>query len=98
MNSIPQVAGAIEMILTKRAEELAHESGFVQRRSPLTGAIFSQMCVFGWMALPQASYPQLRQVAASLGAHVSQQAIEQRFGATSTALLRSVLTEALSYV
>jgi hypothetical protein len=99
MSSIPQVAEAMQTILTRRAEELAEETGFVQRSTAqLDGPIFTQMTVFAWMFNPAASYSQLRHVAASLGVAVSNQAIEQRFGPASSELLKRVLAEAVGEV
>src|SRR5438876_12385504 len=99
MSSIPQVTEAMERVLTTRAKELERESGFVQRSTAqLDGPTFVQTTVFGWMDHPDASYPQLRHVAASLDVSVSTQAVEQRFGAESAALLREVLHEAVREV
>src|SRR5258708_34788157 len=95
MSSIPQVAEAMQRVLTTRAKELERETGFVQRSTAqLGGATFSQTTVFGWMDNAEASYLQLRQVAASLGVSVSSQAVERRFGAESAVLLREGLQEA----
>ncbi len=99
MSSIPQVAEAMQTILTRRAEEVARETKFVQRDSAqLDGPIFVQTLVLCWMANAQASYTQLRHVAASLGVQVSNQAVEQRFGEASAALLKQLLTEAVTTV
>ena len=99
MSSIPQVAEALQRVLTTRAKELERESGFVQRSTAqLDGPIFVQTTVFGWMDTPEASYAQLRHVAASLDVPVSTQAVEQRFGQESAALLRAVLQEAVGEV
>jgi hypothetical protein len=99
MSSISQVADALKRVLTKSAKELERETGFVQRSTAqLDGPIFVHTTVFGWMDTPEASYPQLRHVAASLGVAVSSQAVEQRFGAESAALLREVLQEAVGAV
>jgi len=99
MSSIPQVTEAMERVLTTRAKELERESGFVQRSTAqLDGPSFVQTTVFGWMDHPEASYAQLRHVAASLDVSVSTQAIEQRFGAESAALLREILHEAVGEV
>jgi len=85
MSSISQVAEAMQRVLTRRAKELERESGFVQRSTAqFYGPTFSQSTVFGWMDNPEASYPQLRHVAASLGVSVSSQAVEQRFGAEAS--------------
>src|SRR5260370_762405 len=64
----------------------------------LDGPTFSQTTVFGWMDNAEASYPQLRDVAASLGVSVSSQAVEQRFGVESAGLLRELLQEAVEEV
>ena len=99
MSSIPQVSEAMQRVLTTRAKQLERPTGFVQRSSAqLDGPTFAQTTVFGWMANPQASYPQLRHVAASVDVAVSAQAIEQRFGKESAALLRELLQEAVGEV
>src|SRR6266849_2893117 len=99
MSSIAQVSDALKRVLTARAKELERETGFVQRSTAqLDGPTFSQTTVFGWMDNAEASYPQLRHVAASLGVPVSSQAVEQRFGVESASLLREVLQEAVGEV
>ena len=99
MSSIAQVADALKRVLTTRAKDLERETEFVQRSTAqLDGPTFSQTTVFGWMDTPEASYPQLRHVAASLGVSVSSQAVEQRFGSESASLLRELLQEAVGEV
>src|SRR5437879_2625782 len=99
MSSITQVSEAMKRVLTTQAKHIERETGFVQRSSvQLDGPTFAQMTVFGWMDNPQASYPQLRHVAASLDVSVSTQAVEQRFGTESAALLRELLQEAVGEV
>ncbi|MGZ3618599.1 MAG: hypothetical protein ACXWOL_18335, partial [Ktedonobacteraceae bacterium] len=99
MSSISQVSDALRRVLTTRAKEREREIGFVERSTAqLDGPTFVHTTVFGWMDNPEASYAQLRHVAASLGVPVSSQAVEQRFGAESAALLREVLQEAVGEV
>lgn len=99
MSSISQVSDALKRVLTRRAKEVERETGFVERSTAqLDGPTFVQTTVFGWMDTPEASYPQLRHVAASLGVSVSTQAVEQRFGTESAALLRQLLQEAVAEV
>jgi hypothetical protein len=89
----------MQHVLTRRAKELEREIGFVQRSTAqLDGPTFAQTTVFGWIDSPEASYAQLRHVAASLDVSVSTQTIEQRFGAESAALLRELLQEAVGEV
>lgn len=99
MSSIPQVSQAMQTILSTRATALERSTGFVQRSSvQLDGAKFAQTCVLTWMQKPDASYSQLRHTAASLGVHVSNQAVEQRFGPASRQLMRALLEEAVQEV
>jgi hypothetical protein len=99
MSSITQVSEALRRVLTMRAKELERETGFVERSTArLDGPTFVHTTVFGWLDNPEASYVQLRHVAASLGVPVSSQAVEQRFGAASATLLREVLQEAVGEV
>ncbi len=99
MSSIPQVSEAMRYVLSERATALERESGLVQRSSArLNGAILAQSLVFGFLANPEASYSQLRHVAASLGVQVSRQAIEQRMGQASVVFLRQLLEEATGQV
>lgn len=99
MSTIPQVAEAMQTILTTRAQQVAQATTFVQRASAqLDGPIFVQTLVWCWMANAEASYTQLRHVAASLGVQVSNQAVEQRFGEASAALLKQLLAETVATV
>lgn len=99
MSSIPQVNEAMMSIVCERARALERPTGFVQRSTArLDGATFVQTLVFGWLDQPQASYSQLRHVAESLGASVSKQAVEQRFGEASVQLLHQLLEEAAAHV
>src|SRR5256714_14910504 len=93
-SSIAQVSDLMKTIWPSRAKALERETGFVERSTArLDGAVFSQTTVLTWMQTPEASYSQLRHTAASLGVHVSNQAIEQRFGPASVRLLRALLEE-----
>jgi len=99
MSSLSQVADALKRVLTTRAKEWERETEFVQRSTAqLDGPTFSQTTVFGWLDTPEASSPQVRHGAASLGVSVSSQAVGQRFGVESASLLRELLQEAVGEV
>lgn len=99
MSSISQVSETMQTILTSRATALERASGLVERSTAqLNGAILSQTTVLTWMQNPDASYSQLRHTAASLGVHVSNQALEQRFGHGSVRLMYALLQEAIGQV
>ena len=52
MASIPQVARALQGLLTATADAAAAESGFVRRVRKVTGAAFVQALVLGWLMYP----------------------------------------------
>jgi hypothetical protein len=99
MRSIPQVSEVMTTLLQKRAKERERPTGFVQRSHVrIDGPTFATALVLGWMHWPDASYSQLRHSIASLGVHVSKQAVEQRFGEGSSRLMQALFEEALGTV
>src|SRR5215831_99195 len=95
MESIARVSELAQRFLVERPKELERTSGFVQRSTArLDGPTFVQMCVLGWMNNGSASYSQLNHVVASLDIQVRNQALEERFGAASSQLMRQVWEEA----
>ena len=67
MNKIPQIAEAIQTVLTTKADKIAQKTGFTQRQSKLTGSAFVQTLVLSWLSDPQASLDNLTSMAAQLG-------------------------------
>lgn len=96
MTTIPEVAAVLQTVLSTTADEIARESGWMQRQTKLSGARFIQTLVFGWLATPDASLEALAQTAAALGVTVSPQAIDQRFTPEAAACLEEVLAEAVT--
>jgi hypothetical protein len=95
MPSLPQIATALEQVLTTVADEAAVAVGFVRRQRIVTGAGFVQALVLGWLGQPQASLHQLTQGLAMRGAAISPQGLAQRFGPAAAALLEAVLAAAV---
>jgi DDE family transposase len=98
MTTIPQVALAMQAVLGPVATDAARRSGFVQRRSKLSGARFVQALVFGWLANPRASLEELCQMAALLGVSLRPQSLDERFTERAAACLEQVLTAAMTAV
>lgn len=96
MESLPQVSAAMEHVLTEVADEAAGAVGFVRRRRVLTGALFVQALVLGFLARPMATLHQLTQGVAARGAAISPQGLAQRFGPEAAALLERVLAAAVA--
>jgi hypothetical protein len=98
MESLTQVAAALQHVLTEVADEAAGAVGFVRRRRVLTGALFVQALVLGWLARPDATLHQLTQALAARGAAISPQGLARRFGPEAADLLQRVLAAAVATV
>jgi hypothetical protein len=96
--SVAEIADAMKTVLSIKSEEMGRSSGFVQRVSKLTAAVFVQTLVLGWLKRPSASLSHLSQTAASLGVPVSEQGLDERFGAPAVKLMALVLSAALECV
>lgn len=72
-------------------EELARQTGFVKRKSAISGAMFAQALIFGWLSHPEASYTYLQQMLAVLGCTASAQALEQRMTKAGADFLLALL-------
>jgi len=98
MASIPHLAKVLRTVLTTTAKHAARATGFVRRRSKLSGAKFVQTLVFGWVANPEATYEELVQTAATLGVPLSPQGLEQRFTEKAAQCGEGVLRAAVQHV
>ena len=85
--------GQMQYFLTTRADELARETAFVQRKSPLTGAVFAQALIFSFLGQPASTYTNLQEYTALQQVLVSAQAIEQRMTRSAAAFLLALLRE-----
>lgn len=98
MVTIPQIAEAMQAVLTTVADKAARETRFVQRESKLGGAAFAQTLILGWLENPEATLEELSQTAAALGVVITPQGLDQRFSATAAQCLRHVLVAAVERV
>jgi hypothetical protein len=95
MPTIPQVAQALQSVLTETARVQGQVSGFVQRAGKLDGASWTQTLVWGWLAQPDATLDELAQTAALLGVAITPQGLAERFSAAAAACVRGVLEAGL---
>ena len=98
MDTIPQVAQAMQQVLIHDAEQLGRESGFIRRQRKLTGAGFIQTLVFGFLGNAAATYGVLARRAAWMGVHISRQGLEQRFTRTAADFVQQVLARTVEQV
>lgn len=98
MAIIHQVAREMQEILTTIADEKARETGFVQRASKLSGALFVQTLVFGFLRRPNATWDSLTSTAASLGVIITAPGLLQRCTKAAAVCLYEVLKAAVRRV
>jgi hypothetical protein len=97
MKSVSQVAQAMQTLF-RQANQIARQTGFVQRESKLTGVLFVQTLVSAWLANPQATREALAQMAASLGLSISPQGLSDRFTQEAARFLQRMVEVAVSQV
>jgi hypothetical protein len=97
MNSVSQVEQAMQTVF-KQANQIARQTGFVQRESKLTGVLFVQTLVSAWLANPEATREALAQMAASLGLSISPQGLSDRFTPEAADFLQRMLEVAVTQV
>ena len=98
MASIPQLVQALQTVFTTIADQAGRATDFIVREVKLRDSTFVQMLVFGFVADPHATLEALAQTAAVLGAHITPQALDQRFTETAAACLEQVLATAVVQV
>ncbi len=98
ITTIAQVSACLRGLLGPQAEQIARETGLVQRRSKLTGAKFVQALTFGWLAHPDATREQLAQSAADVDVAITAPGLYQRMSRAGATCLRRVLEAALQQV
>ncbi len=98
MTSIPQLAQAMQTVLTTVADQAGRATDFILRATKLRGSTFVQTLVFGWLADPDATLEALAQTAAVVGVRISAQGLDQRFTEQAAACLEQVFAAAVVQV
>jgi hypothetical protein len=95
MTSIPQLAQALQLVLTDTANLAARSSRFIQRQRAFDGAQFVQALVGTYLSLPVATTEDFVDTLASLGATISVQGFAERFTDAAVSCLEQVFQAAL---
>lgn len=98
MEILSQVAKSMQAILTRSADIIGGETGFIKRLRKLSGSKFVQILVFGWLNNPNSTVEELCQTAAALGVEISPQGLSKRFTPQASDCLQRVLETAVSQV
>ena len=93
--NLTDLAATLQTLFTSDAEDLATATAFVRRRRKLTGPLFAQVTIFGWLHNPNASLAELAELAAHLGTPVCPSALDQRFTPAAAVFLQALLAQAL---
>ena len=96
MATIAQIAAALDQVFCDEVEEIARDSGFIQRRVSVNGKGFVKALVMAFQTNPTASYSEMSACAGSVGMPITAQGMEQRFDESSVQFLKLVLEKALT--
>ncbi len=88
----------VKLIWQERANELAKQTGCIQRERKFSGAVLLQTLVCGWQQHPDASLEQLASTAELGEGSVRDTAVDKRFTPQCVAFLHAVLEEMSSVV
>src|SRR5436853_3801752 len=78
MLDVTTIAPKLQTFFTEQADKIARATQFVQRQSKLTGALFLQTLVFGFINEPKASLTSLIEMSDDLGVEISKQGLQER--------------------
>lgn len=98
MSIFSTVAQAMQSVFNKEANELAKETGFIQRVRKITGSNFIKTLLFGWMQNQDSSVEALIRAGFTHDLNISAQGLDQRFTEKSCEFVKSVLERAVSKV
>ena len=91
MISVTQFAETLRQILEEEANELARETGFIQRERNITGADFVQTLIFGWLEEPEITLDGFTQIAQRREVEITASGWHQRFTPEAVALMERLL-------
>ncbi len=93
-----RLAGWLQILFGKMAEETAVETGFIRRKRKLRARAWLQTLVFGWAANKNATVEDLADQLLDHGIEISPQGLAQRFTPQAATFLRTILEKALTFV
>jgi hypothetical protein len=95
MTTVIELNETAQRVLIQAAEAVSRTSGYTKRTSKMTGSVFVQTLVFGWLSHPQATLEELTQTACALGVSIRPQSLDERFTKEAAHLLEAVLKRAV---
>lgn len=98
MDIVSKVANAMQDILTTFADNIARKIGFIIRQRKITGSMFAQTLIFGWLDNPDATIDELTQTGVDVGLEISPQGLDKRFTQKASEFMYQLLEKALKVV
>src|SRR5437764_15355304 len=93
ISSASSLEETLRYVLEERANQVARETGCVQRQVKFSGATLLQTMVFGWLQHPDASLESLASTAEIGAVSVTDTAIHKRFTPQCAQFLHRMLEE-----
>ena len=93
MSSVSQIETCLERLFGERANELARETGYIQRQRKFTGASLARTFIFGWMENEQMTLERFTQIAQYSKVAVSDTAIHKRLSKQGADFFEHLLQE-----
>ena len=93
MESVSQIAEALQRIMNEQADVLAKETKFIQREREIKGSDFAQALIFGWLQDPEVTVDGLTQILQRRGVSISGPGISERFTKEAASFMERILQE-----
>ena len=91
MSNVTHFAQTVQRIVGEEADQLARQTGFIERERVISGADFVQALILGWLQEPQITLDGLTQVLGRRQVSISASGLSQRFTEEAATLLQGVL-------
>jgi len=95
MVKIANTSEIVQTFFGETAEQVARETGFVQRTSKVSGAHWLRTWVFGFLETPDATLNQLAQVSTDLGVDLTAQGVDDRVAAPAERYMAAMFRRSL---
>lgn len=89
--NVTHQAALLQQILGKEADELARETGFIQRERAFSGADFAQTLIFGWLQRPDERVEGFVQILGRREVTITASGLCQRFTPEAATFLQRLL-------
>ncbi len=95
--NIPEMSDTVKQFFIESANQTAKDTAFVQRESKMTGSLWLQMWVLGFLDTPRSALAQLAEWCEDLwGLQITSQAIHARLSDAAVACMKTMFASAIT--